>query len=54
MAKAKKDYEPMSVKLEKQIADRLRAYSDETSIPMTAVIEKALVKYLDDVIKKKS
>ncbi len=54
MAKAKKDYEPMSIKLEKQIADRLRAYSDETSIPKTAVIEKALTKYLDEVTKKKS
>ena len=54
MAKVKKDYEPMSVKLEKQIADRLRAYSDETSIPKTAVIEKALTKYLDEVTKKKS
>lgn len=52
MAKAKKDYEPMSIKLEKQIADRLRAYSDETSIPKTAVIEKALTKYLDEVTKK--
>ena len=53
MAKPKKDYEAMSIKLDKSVADRLREYSNETSIPMTAVIEKALKRYLDEVSSKK-
>ena len=53
MAKPKKNYVSMSVKLEKSVADRLRNYSDETSIPMTAVIEKSLDSYLKNVENQK-
>ena len=46
MARPKtKESEPMSFRLRKDLYDKLTLYSDETMIPKTRVIEKALDEY---------
>ena len=54
MAKDKSTYEARTFRLPPDLLKRMDAYSDETSIPKTAIVEKALLKYLDTVapIKK--
>ena len=54
MARAKKDGQFFNCYLRKDILERLAAYSDETGIPKTFVVEKALEKYLSEVMKSKS
>ncbi len=54
MARAKKDGQFFNCYLRKDILERLAAYSDETGIPKTFVVEKALEKYLSEVMKTKS
>lgn len=49
MARAKKDGQYFNCYLRKDILERLTAYSDETGIPKTFVVEKALQNYLDKV-----
>lgn len=39
----------MSVTLENEIYERLKKYSDETSIPVTRILDKAVAMYLDSV-----
>ncbi|MBQ6057420.1 MAG: ribbon-helix-helix domain-containing protein [Treponema sp.] len=51
MAQAKKDGKFFNCYLRKDILERLSAYSDDTGIPKTRVVEKALQKYLDTVMK---
>lgn len=47
MARAKKDSEARTFRLSPEILKRLDYYSEETSIPKTAVVEKSLKMYLD-------
>lgn len=47
MARAKKNGEFVNCKIRQDIADRLNAYSEETMIPKTAVVEKAIEEYLN-------
>lgn len=47
MAKPKKDGKYVNIYMERELAERLEAYSDETGIPKTFVIEKAVKGYLD-------
>ncbi len=47
MARAKKDGQYFNCYLRNDILEQLTAYSDETDIPKTFVVEKALQKYLD-------
>lgn len=47
MARIKKEYRPMSFKLDAEICDRLNAYSEESGVPKTKVVERALAMYLD-------
>lgn len=47
MARAKKEGESRTFKLRQEILDRLDKYSEETMIPKTAVVERALEEYLD-------
>lgn len=54
MARAKKDGQYFNCYLRKDILERLTAYSDETGIPKTFVVEKALQKYLDTVMKSET
>lgn len=53
MARAKKDGQFLNCYIRKDIFDKLAQYSEETSIPKTAVVEKALEKYLKVVMKEK-
>jgi len=47
MAKPKKDGKYVNIYMDRELAERLEAYSDETGIPKTFVIEKAVKAYLD-------
>ena len=47
MARAKKEGESRTFKLRQEILDKLDRYSEETMIPKTAVVERALEEYLD-------
>ncbi len=51
MARVKKDGQFFNCYLRKDILERLTVYSDDTGIPKTIVVEKALQKYLDTVMK---
>lgn len=51
MARAKKEGHFLNCYIRKEIYDKLAQYSEETSIPKTAVVEKALEKYLNEVVK---
>lgn len=42
----------MSVTLENEIYERLKKYSENTSIPITRILDKAVVMYLDSVEDK--
>lgn len=39
----------ISTTFEKEIYKRLKEYSDKTSIPITKILDKAVVMYLDNV-----
>lgn len=52
MAKPKKDGKHINIYMERELAERLEAYSDETGIPKTFVIEKAVKGYLDQKAEK--
>ncbi len=39
----------MSVTLDNEIYERLKKYSENTSIPITRILDKAVVMYLDSV-----
>lgn len=47
MAAQKKNYTPMSFRLEQTLVVLLNAYSKETGIPKTVIVEKALAAYLN-------
>lgn len=47
MAKPKKDGKYVNIYMERELAERLESYSDETGIPKTFVIEKAVKAYLE-------
>ena len=49
MARAKKEGSYLNAKLPTEIIERVSAYSEATRIPKTAIVEMALVKYLDEV-----
>ena len=48
MPKPKKDSRAFSIRMATEIYDRMEKYCKETSVPKTAVIERALRMYLDD------
>lgn len=54
MGRLKKDGQFFTCYLRKDILDNLTLYSDDTSIPKTAIVEKALKKYLADVMKSET
>ena len=47
MARQKKEGESRTFKLRQEILDKLDKYSEETMMPKTAVVEKALEEYFD-------
>lgn len=52
MARQKKDGERFCCYLRKDILEQLKQYSDETSLPRTAIVEKALLRYFREVSGK--
>ena len=48
MPRQKKEYSPVSIKMDKDVFDRLNAYSDESGVPKTTVIERAVIKYIEE------
>ena len=48
MPKLKKDSRAFSIRMATEIYDRMEKYCEETSVPKTAVIERAICMYLDD------
>lgn len=49
MARAKKEGSYLNAKLPTETIERVRAYSEQTRIPKTAIVEIALKEYLDKV-----
>lgn len=47
MPRQKKEYVPVSVKMEKTVFERLQSYSEESGVPKTTVIERAVKDYID-------
>ena len=48
MPKPKKDSRPFSIRMATEIYDRMEKYCEDTGVPKTAVIERAICMYLDD------
>lgn len=48
MPKIKKDSRAFSIRMAAEIYDRMEKYCAETSVPKTAVVERAICMYLDD------
>ena len=53
MPKQKKDSRAFSIRMATEVYDRMEKYCVETSVPKTAVIEKAICMYLDDYDEKR-
>lgn len=54
MPRQKKEYSPVSIKMNQAVFKRLQAYSEESGVPKTTVIERAIARYLDEKEKKKN
>ena len=54
MARARKNGEFINCKVRQDIADRLNTYSEETMIPKTAIVEKAIEEYLNKNYQNKT
>lgn len=51
MPQRKKDYKLINCKIEREIAERLEKFTEETGLSKTVSIEKALIRYLDNYDK---
>ena len=54
MARPKKDGQFFTCYIRKDILAKLTLYSDDTSIPKTAIVEKALENYLSEIMEEKN
>lgn len=52
MPRKKKEYSTVSIKMEQEIYNRMEAYCVDTGVPKTAVIERAVSKYLKEKASK--
>ena len=48
MPRAKKEYRPFSIRMASNIYERMHEYCENTGVPKTAMIERAISMYLDD------
>lgn len=48
MPRQKKEYSPVSIKMEKTVFERLQSYSEESGVPKTTVIERAILEYINE------
>ena len=53
MAKKTKESKPFSIRMDKQMFDRLTAFCEESGQSKTTAIERALAMYIDDYDKKR-
>lgn len=51
MPRPKKDFEPLNCKLDKEVAEKLTRFCDETGITKTKAVEHAIEKYVDEFFK---
>ena len=54
MPRKPKDFEYLSIKLDKRVADRLNEFCTSTARNKTAAVEMLLTKYFDEYDQKKS
>ena len=54
MVRPKKEGQFLNCYIRKEISEALTTYSDDTGIPKTRIVEKALQEYLDTVMKSKT
>lgn len=47
MARPKKDGDFVNCKVRQEVFDRLNKYSEDSMIPKTSIVEKAIEEYLD-------
>lgn len=48
MPRQRKEYSPISLKMDKTVFERLQSYSKESGVPKTTIIERAIARYLDE------
>lgn len=48
MAKAKKESQPLSIRMEQTLYDRLTSFCDRSGQSKTTAIERALTQYIDE------
>lgn len=48
MSREKKKSQPMSLRIEQTVADRLSAFCEQSGQSKTTAIERAIVAYIDD------
>lgn len=47
MPRQRKEYSPISIKMDKAVFARLQGYSEESGVPKTTVIERAVMDYIE-------
>ncbi len=52
MARPKKDNVPVSLRIEKELFDRLNQFCKDSGQPKTVAMERALTMYIDDYYEK--
>lgn len=52
MARPKKDNVPVSLRIEKELFDRLNQFCEDSGQPKTVAMERALTMYIDDYYEK--
>ena len=52
MARPKKDNVPVSLRIEKELFDRLNQFCEDSGQPKTVAMERALTMYIDDYYGK--
>ena len=52
MPRPKKEHHPVTIRLEKEVYERLNQFSEDSGQPKTVAVERALVMYIDDYYKK--
>ncbi len=51
MPQRKKDYRLLNCKIEKEVADKLDKFTEDTGLSKTVTVEKALSKFIDQYNK---
>ncbi len=47
MPRQKKEYSPVSIKMDKAVYNELNIYCEESGVPKTTVIERAVTRYIE-------